>query len=179
MASGEPAAAPWHAAYPTPRKTEPAIMSRDELLSLITKINGSVTKYFILIDLRRTDNEGGMIQGSINLPAQSLYPTIPTLYNIFKAAGLRKIIWFCCKTAQMTHPKIAKIPSVLTLMGIAASSRGRGSRAALWFQDFLDDHGDSYMESLILADGIKGWATAGDDFVQWMDGYQADVWPNA
>ena len=32
---------------------------------------------------------------------------------------------------------------------------------------------------VFLSEGIKGWATAGDDFVQWMDGYQADVWANA
>jgi arsenical-resistance protein 2 len=72
-------------------------------------------KDFILIDLRRTDHEvlsttldrthaiisntiqGGTIRGSINLPAQGLYPTIPTLYALFKAAGLRKLIWYCCR----------------------------------------------------------------------------------
>ena len=57
MASGQSAAAPWHAAYPTPRKTEPSTMSRDELLSLMKKSNGSATTDFLLIDLRRTDNE--------------------------------------------------------------------------------------------------------------------------
>jgi arsenical-resistance protein 2 len=57
MASGEPAAAPWHAAYPTPRKTEPASISREALLDLMTKSNGCAAKDFLLIDLRRTDNE--------------------------------------------------------------------------------------------------------------------------
>ncbi|KAA6406450.1 MAG: hypothetical protein FRX48_09721 [Lasallia pustulata] len=152
MASSESAAAPWHAAYPTPRNADPATITREALLNLMTKSSGSAAKDFLLIDLRRTDNEGGMIRGSINLPAQSLYPTIPTLYSVFKAAGLRKIIWFC------------------------SSSRGRGSRAALWFKDHLDDRGDDDMESLILFEGIKGWATAGDEFVQLMDGYQPDVW---
>ncbi|PNP40585.1 hypothetical protein TGAMA5MH_07582 [Trichoderma gamsii] len=155
MASGESTAAPWHAAYPTPRNTEPATISREALLDLMTKSNGRAAKDFLLIDLRRTDNEGGMIRGSINLPAQSLYPTIPALYGVFKAAGLRKIIWFC------------------------SSSRGRGSRAALWFKDYIDDQGDSNMESLILFEGIKGWATAGSEFVQWIDGYNPDIWAKA
>lgn len=43
--------------------------------------------------------QGGSIRGSINLPAQSVYPTIPTLYSLFKAARLHNIIWYCCKLA--------------------------------------------------------------------------------
>ncbi|CAN9163899.1 unnamed protein product [Alternaria alternata] len=43
---------------------------------------------YILIDLRRNDHEGGTIRDSINLPAQSLHPTIPTLYTLFKNADL-------------------------------------------------------------------------------------------
>jgi hypothetical protein len=46
-------------------------------------------------------NQGGTIRGSINLPAQSLYPTIPTLYSLVKAANTRKVIWYCCK---LNHP---------------------------------------------------------------------------
>ncbi|KAJ9161168.1 hypothetical protein NKR19_g2551 [Coniochaeta hoffmannii] len=55
-------------------------------------IRNAAGKDFILVDLRKADHEGGTIRGSINLPAQSLWPTIPTLYKMFKAAGLRKII---------------------------------------------------------------------------------------
>ncbi|KAH7190514.1 hypothetical protein DER44DRAFT_678819, partial [Fusarium oxysporum] len=60
---------------------------------------------FVLVDLRLNGHElrscpGGTIRGSINLPAQSLCPTIPTLYNMFKAAGLRKIIWYCCRVDE-------------------------------------------------------------------------------
>lgn len=35
------------------------------------------------------------------------------------------------------------------------------------------------MESLILFEGIKGWATAGSEFVQWIDGYNPDIWTKA
>jgi arsenical-resistance protein 2 len=49
----------------------------------------------VLVDLRRTDYQGGTIHSSINLPAQSLYHTIPSLYGIFKAAGVGTVIWYC------------------------------------------------------------------------------------
>jgi len=32
------------------------------------------------------------------------------------------------------------------------------------------------MKSLALAGGIKGWAAAGAEYVEWMDGYDAAVW---
>jgi arsenical-resistance protein 2 len=32
------------------------------------------------------------------------------------------------------------------------------------------------MRSFVLVGGVKGWATAGADFVQWMDEYDAAVW---
>ncbi|KAJ3455513.1 hypothetical protein MRS44_016995 [Fusarium solani] len=56
------------------------------------------------------------------------------------------------------------------------SSWGRGSRAAGWFKDHLDEQGDSDMESVILFEGIAGWAKAGGEFVEWMDEYDATVW---
>jgi arsenical-resistance protein 2 len=61
------------------------------------------------------------------------------------------------------------------LLGVA-SSRGRGPRAAGWFNDYLATHGDAEIQSLVLSEGIKGWATAGEEFVSWMDEYDASVW---
>lgn len=40
-------------------------------------------------------SQGGTIAGSINLPAQSLHSSIPTLFRLFKAAGVPKVIWYC------------------------------------------------------------------------------------
>jgi hypothetical protein len=40
-------------------------------------------------------SKGGMIRSSINLPAQSLYHTIPALYKVFSAARLKKVVWYC------------------------------------------------------------------------------------
>ncbi len=39
--------------------------------------------------------KGGTIQGSLNLPAQSLYPSIPTLYAVLSAAKIEVVIWYC------------------------------------------------------------------------------------
>ncbi len=57
-----------------------------------------------------------------------------------------------------------------------ASSRGRGTRAAGWFADYLSDRGDDDMQSLVLVNGIKGWATAGPEYTEWMDEYDESAW---
>lgn len=126
-------------------------MTRETLLSWMQE--GKVAgKDFVLVDLRRTDFEGGTIRGSINLPAQSLYSTIPSLYTLFSTAGVRSVIWYC------------------------GSSRGRGNRAAGWFADYIKDQNNTEMESRTLQEGIKGWATGGDVYVEMMDEYDAAVW---
>ncbi|RBR08935.1 uncharacterized protein FIESC28_10115 [Fusarium coffeatum] len=144
MASTD-ASTSWHAAYPPPINKTPGAMTRHAVLDMMKDSNLIAGKDYVLVDLRRTDHEGGTIRGSINLPAQSLYPTIKTLYSLFKSAGVQKVIWYC------------------------SSSRGRGPRAAGWFKDYLDEQGDSSMESVILSEGITGWAKAGSEFVEWMD----------
>ena len=56
MAS-EAAAAPWHAAYPTPRAQVQTI-SRDEVLELLKETKAEPEKRdFVLVDLRRNDFE--------------------------------------------------------------------------------------------------------------------------
>lgn len=141
---------PWHAAFPTPKTTAPASLTREEVLEKLQA--GGVGRDFVLVDVRRNDYEGGTIRGAINLPAQSLFPTIPALYQLFKNAGVRYVIWFC------------------------GSSSGRGTRTASWFNDYIQDQGDKEIQSVILAGGIKGWATAGDEFVKFMDGYVPEHW---
>ncbi|KAI1110078.1 Rhodanese-like domain-containing protein [Nemania sp. NC0429] len=152
MAASTTAEAPWHAAYPLPTNKNPQHMTREELLVLLKTGDTHAAKNYVLVDLRRADHEGGTIRGSINLPAQSLYSSIPTLYDLFRAAGIRKVIWYC------------------------SSSRGRGTRAAGWFDDYIKMRKDQEMDSLILLEGIKGWATAGKDYVEYLDGYDESVW---
>ncbi|KAK3681343.1 Rhodanese-like domain-containing protein [Podospora appendiculata] len=145
--------APWYAAYPA-AQSEVVTISREEVLAMLQNLDGKSedARDFVLVDLRRNDFEGGTIRGSINLPAQSLYPTLPVIYGIFKAAGLKKVIWYC------------------------GSSRGRGSRATAWFSDYLLSVGDTSMESLALAEGVRGWASAGEKYVALIDEYDEAVW---
>jgi len=58
----------------------------------------------------------------------------------------------------------------------AGSSKGRGSRAAGWFDDLIRDRNISNISSMILLDGIAGWAKAGEDYSKMMDEYDAEVW---
>ncbi|KAF3939145.1 hypothetical protein ABW19_dt0205031 [Dactylella cylindrospora] len=153
MASESSAAVPpWYAAYPTPKTEKPGRISREEVLEALKAVESSGVKDFVLIDVRRNDFEGGSIRGSINIPAQSLYTTIPSWYKVFKAAGIKKAIWYC------------------------NSSRGRGTRTAGWFKDYIDEQNDTEIQSVILVDGIKGWATAGGEYVERMDEYVESYW---
>ncbi|KAL1967000.1 hypothetical protein VTN77DRAFT_3524 [Rasamsonia byssochlamydoides] len=142
---------PWHAAYPAPRNVAP-LLSREELLRWFRDGSKRVGRDFVLVDLRRNDFEGGTIRGSLNLPAQSLYPTIPILYSILSETKVQAVVWYC------------------------GSSRGRGPRAAGWFADYLEEQGNTSLKSLVLEGGIKGWATAGEEYTELMDEYNAAVW---
>ncbi|KAM6513231.1 hypothetical protein FALCPG4_015684 [Fusarium falciforme] len=101
---------------------------------------------------------GGTIRGSINLPAKRLYPAIPTLYSVCKAARIHTIIWYC---AFLQDPL-----------------RDVDPRAAGWFRAYLADQGDKEMRSVILRGGIKGWATAGREYTDWIEEYNATKWSN-
>ncbi|KAH6641830.1 Rhodanese-like domain-containing protein [Chaetomium tenue] len=144
------APAPWYAAYPAP-KSEVVTISREEVLELL-KATPLEKRDFVLVDLRRNDFEGGTIRSSLNIPAQSLPLTLSAVYTTFKAAGLRKVIFYC------------------------GSSKGRGSRAAGWLADHIAEAGDNETQSLALAGGIKGWVAAGGEYVGWMEGYEEAVW---
>jgi hypothetical protein len=39
--------------------------------------------------------KGGTIHGSLNLPAQSLYYSLPTVYELCDAANINTVIWYC------------------------------------------------------------------------------------
>ncbi|CAI7663561.1 unnamed protein product [Penicillium bialowiezense] len=142
--------APWYAALPAPRSSPPSL-SREEFLGWMRQ-GKQAGKDYVLVDVRRNDYEGGTIRGSLNLPAQSLHPTIPTLYSLISNSSAESVIWYC------------------------GSSTGRGTRCAAWFADYLEEKKDTKIKSLILTGGIKGWAAAGEEFTSLMDGYDAAVW---
>ena len=61
-------------------------------------------------------------------------------------------------------------------MSSLGSSRGRGTRAAGWFQDLLDDTETKGILSAILLEGVGGWARAGEEYTSLMDEYDPKPW---
>ena len=68
-----------------------------------------------------------------------------------------------------THVRITNITPI-------GSSKGRGTRCSGWFADFLQDKGETELQSLTLEGGIKGWVKAGEKFTQEVDGYEPEYW---
>ncbi|OCL11029.1 Rhodanese-like protein [Glonium stellatum] len=136
---------PWHASFPTPHHTAPLI-SRDEAFSTLS------SPELLLVDVRRTDYEGGTIKGSLNLPAQSFYMNRGVLYDLCKRAAVKKVAFYC------------------------GSSNGRGPRCSGWFADYITEKGDDSIQSMTLEGGIKGWVKAGENFTQNVDGYEPEYW---
>lgn len=82
------ASKPWHDAFPAPRTTAP-VMTREEALQTLN------SDHLLLVDVRRTDFEGGTIKGSLNLPAHSFYLNRAVLFNLCKRAGVKKVAFYC------------------------------------------------------------------------------------
>jgi len=59
---------------------------------------------------------------------------------------------------------------------LLGSSKGRGTRAAGWFADCINENGDAEMHSIVLQGGIKAWAQACPEYVDLMDGYVSEIW---
>ena len=82
----------WTDAFPAPRTTAPTI-SREHVLSDVSSPD------LLLVDVRRTDYEGGTISGSINLPAHSFYMNRGVLYDLCRRAGVKRVAFYCGKFA--------------------------------------------------------------------------------
>lgn len=132
MAEDQKEEAPWWAAFPAP-KAKCEDIPADEVFQLLQTHVPGAQRDFLLIDVRRTDWEGGTISTSINLPAHTLYPTRAAIYQLVKQAGVSRVIFYC------------------------GSCNGRGPRAAAWMQDYFDDVGEKDIRALVLTGGIKGW----------------------
>ncbi|GAA5999089.1 uncharacterized protein JCM10292_003318 [Rhodotorula paludigena] len=134
-----PAEAPWHAAFPTPRATvvggDIPSLTADELQAKLEAEPELEKRSFVVVDVRRTDFEDGFISGAINLPAHSLYPTLPGLLPMLSRHAL--VIFHCN----------------------SCSAGGRGHRSAGWYQDALDQAGvgKDVSRAAVLEGGIKGW----------------------
>lgn len=61
--------------------------------------------------------------------------------------------------------------------GVIGSSKGRGTRAAGWFDDVIRDRrGTDALRSVVLEGGITAWANAGPEYIAWMADYDAGFW---
>ncbi|KAF5603063.1 arsenate reductase (Arc2) [Fusarium pseudocircinatum] len=142
----------WWEEFPEPKaecpRTDPSIVAK--LIEVNAASGKNAHRDFLLVDVRRTDWEGGTIATSINLPAHTLYQTRPQIYQLVKQAGIKRIIFYC------------------------GSCGSRGPRCAGWMQDYLDEVEETEIKAEILIGGIKGWqkAYAG----QLMDSYDEKAW---
>ena len=71
--------------FPAPRTTAPILPPEEALQALHSPD-------LLLVDVRRTDYEGGIINGSLNLPAQSFYMNQGALLDLCKRAGVKKVL---------------------------------------------------------------------------------------
>lgn len=78
----------WYDAFPAPRHTAP-LLPREVVLSSLS------SPELLLVDVRRTDFEGGTIKGSLNLPAHSFFMNRGVLYDLCKRAGVKQIAFYC------------------------------------------------------------------------------------
>ncbi|CAE6499461.1 unnamed protein product [Rhizoctonia solani] len=122
------ATAQWHDAFPTPPFDTPR-MSAETLAETIQHKVAGVD--YVVVDVRRNDFENVYIKGALNLPAQSFYPTLPTVTSL-----------------------LSKIPDVIFHCN-SCTETGRGSRVAGWYADHLKQLGVTTSKSWILDGGIK------------------------
>lgn len=88
MAEATKPSGSWTDAFPAPRTTAPT-MTREEALSALS------SPELLIVDVRRTDYEGGTIKGSVNLPAHSFYMNQGVLFDLCKRAGVKKVAFYC------------------------------------------------------------------------------------
>ncbi|TVY38658.1 hypothetical protein LOCC1_G005084 [Lachnellula occidentalis] len=144
----------WWTAFPAPRAKCPEV-SADEVMKMFDDMDIKPDPAeFLLVDVRRTDWEGGTIKTSLNLPAQSFYQSRKTLLDLCDRAGIKQVIFYC------------------------GASNGRGPRCANWMQDYIDDISkfgrQTPLKVLVLKGGIKGWVKDFEGSL--MDGYEEKHW---
>ncbi|GAB7363500.1 hypothetical protein MBLNU230_g3770t1 [Neophaeotheca triangularis] len=150
MATANPNEKPWHAAFPEPR-LKADYMPAERIMML----HAMGIKNALVIDVRRTDYEGGCIRGSLNIPAQGFYWNRGPLYELAYKADMEWVVFTCA----------------------SSSPTGRGQRCASWFLDHVRNTvGDENMNVLVLEGGVKGWVKRGDQFTRLMDGFDGQYW---
>lgn len=89
--------APWWHKFPAATRTAP-LYTKETLLRQFTILGDILNAGTLLIDVRRTDHEGGTIRGSLNMPAQSFYMHMATLYRLCHGDGVNvisRVMFYC------------------------------------------------------------------------------------
>lgn len=174
MAEPESKPQEWWASLPAARSTPP-IISADAVLKLFDDMDLTATpRTFVLVDVRRTDWEGGTIKTSLNLPAQSFCQTRKTLFDLLERGGFKEVIFYCGEL-KFAGAHEGKEDANGEAVG---SSNGRGPRCAAWMQDYIDDVAkfgrQSEVKVFTLAGGIKNWVKQFDGAL--VDGFEEKYW---
>ena len=74
------------------------MLPKEKLLRMFQMVGDICNAGCLLIDLRRTDYEGGTIKGSLNIPAQSFYYNMAVLYRLCRGDGVNvmsRVLFYC------------------------------------------------------------------------------------
>jgi arsenical-resistance protein 2 len=164
----------WWASLP-PVRSSPRSISADAVMKLFDDMDLTPTpRTFLLVDVRRTDWEGGTIKTSLNLPAQSFYQTRKTLFDLLERGTFKMVIFYC---GELNFKRKGDGKEDADINDVGASN-GRGPRCAGWMQDYIDDVAKfgrkSDVKVFTLAGGIKGWVKAFEGAL--VDGYEEIYW---
>ncbi|KAN0093411.1 S-adenosyl-L-methionine-dependent methyltransferase [Tylopilus felleus] len=122
----------WWDAYPAPVSSVGSLEC-GEVADLIrnAELGG---KDFIVVDVRRNDHTGGHVRGSVQRAAQTFYDDVPKFYEEHK--DTKEVIFYC------------------------GSSNGRAPRCARWYQDYLDQQGNTQSKAFCMIGGAKRWVSS-------------------
>ncbi|KAK5107555.1 hypothetical protein LTR62_001043 [Meristemomyces frigidus] len=131
----------------------------------------------LIVDVRRTDYEGGAIRGSLNIPAQGFWwnrGTQEEFLSFYDPSAANNATHLCYLGMLYELCYKADIEWVVFTCG---SSNGRGPRCASWFLEHVRNTAeDEDMQVMVLEGGVKGWVKAGPQFTQFMDGFKPEFW---
>ncbi|KAG2337698.1 S-adenosyl-L-methionine-dependent methyltransferase [Suillus weaverae] len=86
---------------------------------------------YAIIDVRENDRVGGHVLGSVQWRADLFASSLDRFYDEY--GKTKQVIFYC------------------------GSSKGRGSRCAAWYQDYLDGKDNTESKACVLEGGYHGW----------------------
>lgn len=66
-----------------------------QLLECYSSLGTDTKRWFLLVDVRETDCEGGTLATSVYLPARTVLQTRAATLELCKQTGIQIIIYFC------------------------------------------------------------------------------------